>query len=152
MKRILWIMVLLCLLPAALACVTLLLRAGDEQTSTLRVLPLAAVVTALSFACAAGGAVAQPLKRVADDIRQRIYDTFFYTQPRDVFTLASEGWYPQGQGQLGGPADPDTDPVMVVITLTGSLTARGSPSETACRLPSPCGILNKTTTRQEMIG
>lgn len=108
--------VLPCLLPAAVACVTLLLRAGDEQTSTLRVLPLAAAVTVIAFTCAGGGAVAQPLKRLADDIRQRIYDTFFYTQPRDVFTLATEGWYPQGQGQLGGPAEPHDQPVMAVIT------------------------------------
>lgn len=108
--------VLPCLLPAAVACVTLLLRAGDEQTSTMRVLPLAAAVTVIAFACASGGTVAQPLKRLADDIRQRIYDTFFYTQPRDVFTLATEGWYPQGQGQLGGPAEPHNQPVMAVIT------------------------------------
>lgn len=108
---------LICLLPAALACVTLLLRAGDEHTSTLRVLPLAAVVTGIAFAgVAAGGAVSAPLKRLADDIRQRIYDTFFYTQPRDVFTLATEGYYPQGLSQLGGPADPHDQPVMAVIT------------------------------------
>ena len=97
--------VLPCLMPAALACVTLLLRAGDEHTSTLRVFPLAVVVTAIAFAgVAAGGAVSEPLKKIADDLRQRIYDTFFYTQPRDVFTLATEGWYPQGISQLGGPA------------------------------------------------
>lgn len=108
--------VLPCLLPAAVSCVTLLLRAGDEQTSTLRVLPLAAAVTVIAFSCAASGAVSQPLKQLADDIRQRIYDTFFYTQPRDVFSLAAEGWYPQGQGQLGGPAEPHDQPVMAVIT------------------------------------
>ena len=105
-----------CLLPAVIACVTLLLRAGDERTGTLRVLPLAAVVTVLAFACAAGGAVSQPMKQMADEIRRRIYDTFFYTQPRDVFSLAAEGWYPQGQGQLGGPAAPHDQPVMAVIT------------------------------------
>ena len=108
--------VLPCLFPAVLACVTLLLRAGDEHISTLRVLPLAAAVTAIAFAAGASGAVAPPMKRLADDIRQRIYDTFFYTQPRDVFTLATEGWYPQGQGQLGGPATPHDEPVMVVNT------------------------------------
>lgn len=109
--------VLLCLLPAALACVTLLLRAGDEHTSTLRVLPLAALVTGIAFAgAAAGGAVSPTLKKTADDIRQRIYDTFFYTQPRDVFTLATEGYYPQGLSQLGGPAEPHDQSVMAVIT------------------------------------
>lgn len=112
-----WTDVLPCLIPAVISCVTLLLRAGDEHTSTLRVLPLAAVVTAIAFAgVGAGGAVSKPLKELADDIRQRIYDTFFYTQPRDVFTLASEGYYPQGLGQLGGPADPHDEPVMAVIT------------------------------------
>ena len=109
--------VLPCLLPAAVACVTLLLRAGDEHISTLRVFPLAAVVTAIAFGgVAAGGAVSEPLKKIADDLRQRIYDTFFYTQPRDVFTLANEGYYPQGISQLGGPADPHQEPVMAVIT------------------------------------
>ncbi len=107
--------VLICLLPAVLACVTLLLRAGNEQTGTLRVFPLALVVTAAAF-CGLGGATWGPLKELADDIRQRIYDTFFYTQPRDVFTLATEGYYPQGVGQLGGPANPHEEPVMAVIT------------------------------------
>ena len=108
---------LICLLPAGFICVTLLLRAGDDHTSTARVLPLAAVVTAIAFGCAAaGGATSPTLKKVADNLRQRIYDTFFYTQPRDVFSLASEGWYPQGLGQLGGPATPREEPVMAVIT------------------------------------
>ncbi len=107
--------VLLCLLPAVLACVTLLLRSGSEQTGTLRVFPLALVVTAAAF-CGLGGATFDPLKELADDIRQRIYDTFFYTQPRDVFTLATEGYYPQGVSQLGGPAKPREEPVMAVIT------------------------------------
>lgn len=112
-----WAEVLVCLLPAVLACVTLLLRAGDEHTSTRRLLPLAAAVTLIAFAGVwAGGAVSGPLKELADDIRQRIYDIFFYTQPRDVFTLATEGYYPQGLGQLGGPAEPREEPVMAVIT------------------------------------
>ncbi len=112
-----WAAVLICLLPSALACVTLLLRAGDDHISTLRVFPLAAVVTAIAFAgVAAGGATAAPLKELADELRRRIFDTFFYTQPRDVFTLATEGYYPQGMSQLGGPATPREEPVMAVIT------------------------------------
>ena len=108
---------LLCLLPAALCCMTLLLRAGNDHTSTARMLPLAAVITAIAFGGAAAGGVTSPaLKKAADSLRQRIYDTFFYTQPRDVFTLATEGWYPQGLGQLGGPATPREEPVMAVIT------------------------------------
>lgn len=112
-----WPEVLICLLPAALCCVTLMLRAGDDSISTLRVFPLAAVVTGVAFAgVAMGGATSIPLKDFADDVRQRIYDTLFYTQPRDVFTLATEGYYPQGMSQLGGPATPREEPVMAVIT------------------------------------
>ncbi|MBQ3157090.1 MAG: transglutaminase domain-containing protein [Clostridia bacterium] len=109
--------VLICLLPAVLSCVILLLRAGNEQTGTLHVLPLAAVVTAIAFAgVAAGGVTSQPMKELADSIRQRIYDVFFFTQPRDAFKLAIEGYYPQGEGQLGGPATPREEPVMEVRT------------------------------------
>ena len=107
----------LCLLPAVLCVTTLILRAGDESTSTWRVMPLSALVTAVAAVCILmGGAVSQPMKNFADDVRQRIYDTFFYTQPRDVFTLATEGYYPQGMSQLGGPATPREEPVMAVIT------------------------------------
>ncbi len=105
------------LLPAVLCCLTLLLRASDEAMPVIRVLPVAVAITCMGYAGVwAGGVTCQPLKDLADDIRQRIYDTLFYTAPRDVFTLASEGYYPQGQGQLGGPADPHTDQVMVVHT------------------------------------
>ena len=105
------------LTPAVFAVVTLLLRAGDESTSTWRVMPLSALVTGVAAVCILGGGVtSKPMKDFADDVRQRIYDTFFYTQPRDVFTLATEGYYPQGMSQLGGPATPREEPVMAVIT------------------------------------
>ena len=45
-----------------------------------------------------------------------VFDYFFYTDPRNVFSLAGEGYYPQGQTQLGGPAEPHNQPVMAVIT------------------------------------
>ncbi len=107
----------LCLLPAVLSTVTLLLRAGDESTSTLHVLPLAAAVTGVAALCLLlGGMTSVPMKDFAGDVRQRIYDTLFFTQPRDVFTLATEGYYPQGMSQLGGPANPREEPVMAVIT------------------------------------
>lgn len=107
----------LCLLPAVLSAVTLLLRAGDESTSTWHVLPLSAAVTGLAALCLLlGGLTSAPMKDFADTVRQRIYDTLFFTQPRDVFTLATEGYYPQGMSQLGGPATPREEPVMAVIT------------------------------------
>lgn len=56
------------------------------------------------------------LQKTAQDIRQRIFDYFFFTEPRNVFTLANEGYYPQGMTQLGGPAEPTDHPVMQVRT------------------------------------
>ena len=50
----------------------------------------------------------------ADELRQMILDRLFYTEPRDVFSLSSEGYYPQGSGQLGGTPDPSDRPVMQV--------------------------------------
>ncbi len=109
--------VLWTLLPAVVACVTLLLRAGDDDVRTFRVLPLALVTTVISFSgVAIGGVTIPPMKEAADALRQKIYDIFFFTDPRDVFSLANEGYYPQGQGQLGGPAVPNEYPVMAVIT------------------------------------
>ena len=101
---------------SAAGCLLALLlgRGKIAQLDPLLMPALAAVVTAIAIAgVAMGGAVFTPMKELADNIRQRIYDTFFYTQPRDVFTLATEGYYPQGIRQLGGPAVPREDPVMV---------------------------------------
>ena len=43
-------------------------------------------------------------------------DRLFFTEPRDVFSLSSEGYYPQGMSQLGGPANPTDHRVMQVST------------------------------------
>ncbi len=108
------------LAPAVLGALALLLRDGrdsKEQSALLRVLPLALVITLTGYVGVwIGGVTWEPLQNLAQDIRQRIYDTLFYTEPRDVFSLADVGYYPQGQSQLGGPADPSEAPVMTVQT------------------------------------
>ncbi len=105
-----------CLLPAVVASVALMLL-GDHDMSAARVLPLAAAAVLLSYtAVAVGGASIPALRDAADAVRQRIYDIFFFTGSREEFSLADVGYYPQGEGQLGGPAEPSTDPVMAVIT------------------------------------
>lgn len=104
------------LLPSVVASVTLLLQ-GNHEISAWRVLPLAVVTVLLSFTgVAVGGATIPPLKEAADGLRQRIYDIFLFTGSRDVFSLADVGYYPQGEGQMGGPAEPTEAPVMVVLT------------------------------------
>ena len=117
---LLWLMnmtgALWCLLPSVVASVALMLI-GEHDISALRVLPLAAATVLLSYtAVAVGGAAIPAFKDTADAVRQRIYDIFFFTGSREEFSLADVGYYPQGEGQLGGPAEPTTQEVMVVIT------------------------------------
>ena len=112
------------LLPSVVASVTLLLL-GEHEMSHFRVMPLAVAAVLLSYAgVAAGGAQIPALKDAADGLRQRIYDIFFFNGSRNEFSLADVGYYPQGKAQLGGPAEPSVDPVMVVIT-PGKVYLRG---------------------------
>ena len=108
---------LLWLLPSVAAVMTLLALSAHESMSIRRVLPMMAAATVAAFlVIPTGGVTVQPLKDAADTLRQKIFDYFFFTEPRDVFTLAAEGYYPQGQSQLGGPAKPNDHPVMRVST------------------------------------
>ena len=117
---LLWLMsmtgALWCLMPSVIASVCLMLL-GEHDISALRVLPLAVVTVLLSYtAVAVGGAAIPAFKDTADAVRQRIYDIFFFTGSREEFSLADVGYYPQGEGQLGGPAEPTQQEVMVVVT------------------------------------
>lgn len=108
---------LLALLPALAATLALGVLSVHEELPLRRILPVALAAVLLAFAITpAGGVTIGPLKQAADDLRQRIYDYFFFTEQRSVFSLASEGYYPQGQNQLGGKAEPTDHPVMVVAT------------------------------------
>ena len=108
---------MVCLLPSVAAVVTLLIHARHEGLLLRRILPMtAALALAAYLIVPAGGVAIAPLKDAADKLRQTIFDYLFFTESRNVFTLATEGYYPQGQSQLGGPASPDDDPVMLVTT------------------------------------
>ena len=88
---------------------------GYDEISVTRVLPLTLVVVLLSFTgVAIGGITVQPMKEAADALRQKIYDYLFFTSARDVFSIASQGYYPQGPTQLGGAATPSERPVLRV--------------------------------------
>lgn len=103
--------------PALAAVLTLTACAGREGTQPLRVLPwMSALALAACLVIPEGGVTIATMKEAADTLRQRIYDYLFFTQPRNVFTLATEGYYPQGMGQLGGAANPTGHPVMEVHT------------------------------------
>ena len=105
------------LLPAGAAALCLFLLDRHEEASPVRVLPWAATLVLLAFLLTPRtGLVVPSLKEKADEIRQNILDRLFFTEPRDVFSLSSEGYYPQGVSQLGGPASPSDHPVMQVST------------------------------------
>lgn len=81
------------------------------------VLPAAALFVAVSLLLApADHTTVEPFATLAQKIRDSIDDHFFFTEERARYTLASDGWMPLGQMQLGGKATPSDRPVMTVQT------------------------------------
>lgn len=116
----------LALAPAALSVMLMAAGSSQRETPLRRVLPLALILTVVSGALTLGGGVTvEPMRRAAEELRERIEDYLFFTEPRNVFSLAAEGYYPQGQNQLGGPAQPNENPVMIVST-PGKTYLRGA--------------------------
>ena len=101
-------------LPALGALLLMLFTDRFPETSVLSVLPLAALLVAAAFLLSGVGPESKTLQKKADEIRQAVLDRLFFTEPRDVFSLSSEGYYPEGQDQLGGKPSPDENPVMQV--------------------------------------
>lgn len=107
------------ILPLLLA---LLLAARAGGVSPLRIIPGAALVLALTMLLVPYSASTAPqLRELAQRVRERIDDYFFFTDPRTTFSLNSAGWQPLGTGQLGGPVNPADDPVMEVRTSQRAL-------------------------------
>jgi len=105
------------LLPALITALTLILRDRHEEVALFRLLPFAAVICLIACALTpASGLIWPELKDWASDFRQSVMDRLFFTEPRDVFSLASEGFYPQGSGQLGGSVTLSDHTVMQVST------------------------------------
>ena len=105
------------LIPSGISAMTLLLMDRHPEISLRRVLPASAALLILAWLLTPQrGVVIPELKEMADSFRQSVIDRLFFTEPRDVFSLAAEGYYPQGASQLGGPAAPTNHPVMQVST------------------------------------
>ena len=94
------------LLPALAATLTMLMTYRFDDTPVIRVLPWCAALTAAAFLLTGNGIADNPLKEKADEIRQAILDRLFFTEARDVFSLYSVGFSPQGADQLGGKHQP----------------------------------------------
>ena len=103
-------------LPALLSLILIVLTDRFPETPLLSLLPFAAILVAAAYLLAGSGLESAPLRKKADELRQSILDRLFFTEPRDVFSLSSEGYYPEGQDQLGGKPDPADHPVMLVST------------------------------------
>lgn len=106
----------LLLLPGCAAALFLTAMAHQPKVQTRLLLLLLVLAGMCGALVPSGGVTVEPLRELADTVRQRIMDYFFYTQPRDAFSLAQEGYYPQGTEQLGGTAAPTDHPVMTVRT------------------------------------
>ena len=103
-------------LPALAALLLLLMTERFPETPLPHLLPFAALLVALAFLLAGNGTGQNALRQKADELRQAVLDRLFFTEPRDVFSLRRDGYYPQGQDQLGGKPNPKDDPVMIVST------------------------------------
>ena len=103
------------LIPALITVIIMMILDRHGHVSVGRVLPFAAALAllALLFAPSGDGAFA-PLKDKAEELRRDIMDRLFFTEPRDVFSLSAEGYYPQGISQLGGKPELNDHPVMQV--------------------------------------
>ncbi len=102
-------------LPSMVPVFLLVISGRHEQTSLWRVLPGTVLLILAAFLLSPdSGITFRPAEEKANDLRQAIMDRLFFTDPRDVFSLSSEGYYPQGSSQLGGKPELSDHPVLQV--------------------------------------
>ena len=117
-------------LPSLVALLLLISQTSHEKTNLFQVLPMAVAVCVLSMLILPRGqTVIEPLYERAMDLKQTISDYLFFTEPRNVFTLGTYGYYPMGSGKLGGEAEPSDAPVMTVKTSGRTLLRAVSKDE-----------------------
>ena len=103
-------------LPALVSLLLILMTSRFPETPLVPLIPFAAFLVAAAFLVSGSGAGHNPLREKADELRQAVLDRLFFTEPRDVFSLSAEEYYPQGPDQLGGKPNPSDRPVMQVST------------------------------------
>ncbi|MEG1775959.1 MAG: transglutaminase-like domain-containing protein, partial [Clostridia bacterium] len=117
-------------LPALVGLLLLISQSSHEKINLFQVLPMAALVVVLGMLLLPQGETTiRPLYTAAMDLKQAISDYLFFTEPRNVFTLGSYGYYPMGSGKLGGEATPSEYPVMMVKTEQKTLLRAVSKDE-----------------------
>lgn len=97
-------------------------RAEEQRLARPGSLLPRALALALALALAASLLAPQErrvqpaMARLAEDIRRRVEDLFFFNATRNMFTLRSQGWQPMGESGLGGPPEISNHSVMNVRT------------------------------------
>jgi transglutaminase-like putative cysteine protease len=88
------------------------------RTLVLRALALALALAFLASALTPDYRRTLPqAEQMADEIRRRMEDLFFFTATRNMFALSSQGYQPMGEGGLGGSPNISQAPVMNVQSL-----------------------------------
>ena len=114
------------LLPALIAMISLLLMSRYPETKYFRVIPWSAGIVCLAYLLAGNGASVPAMREKADEWRRSVMDRLFFTEPRDVFSLYTAGYSPQGPDQLGGKPNPSGEIVMTV-SAPKTVYLRGTP-------------------------
>lgn len=100
------------------------------KTMLLRALLISLALVFLSYSLTPPERKTLPqAEQMADDLRRRIEDLFFFTASRNMFTLGSQGYQPMGEKGLGGKPDISWQPVLNVRT-TERLYLRGTALDT----------------------
>ncbi len=90
-----------------------LLMAFSGEVHLIPALLVTGGLLLLSFLLFPRGLVLEPVKKQADLVRETVQDHLPFTSGRDSFSLSSEGYLPLND-RLGGTAQPDPSPVMLV--------------------------------------
>ena len=104
-------------LPALAALILLYARSGQHGVTLSRALPTALCAVLLAALLLPATIPTSPaMTETAERVRDNVYDYFFFTDPRSVYSLQLSGYQPLGSDRLGGPARPPADPVLEVAT------------------------------------
>ncbi len=111
--------------PGLVALALLYARSYRESASFIRAISIALAAALLAVALLPRGIVTwKPLADAAEKAREIFSDYFLFTDPRAVYSVASDGYQPLGEA-LGGPASPREDEIMRVDT-DRTMLLRGS--------------------------
>lgn len=102
--------------PALIALCAMFARSAAEETPVLRILIASALAVILALMVTPVLQVRSPqMEKFADNLRNYISDTMFFTEPRSVYSIQADGYKPL-ETRLGGPVELTDRPVMTVET------------------------------------